>query len=318
MKCVYILLLCVLFGCSVSENTYDDKLEIQRFDVVVAQEPVDSVVAFMKPAVVALKAIYQDSTLTSEQVVDKYKNSQAFNVFGPDVVVRLQDISEQERLISKAFENIRKVLPQVVLPKYVYGYITPYVQSVVTVDSVMFIGLNHYLGADYPGYESFGEYNRRLKVKTRMPYDVAEAIVYLSYPYVNSDNHTLVSRMLYEGAVICVLEAVLPDATEAELLGMTSDQYDWILSNEALIWKSLAEKRLLHSTDPIVISKLISPAPNSAIVHVEAPGRVGRFIGYKIVKSYLKRHGKAQLSDILSPRFYNSQNTLIEAEYSPN
>ena len=45
------------------------------------------------------------------------------------------------------------------------------------------------------------------------------------------------------------------------------------------------------------------------------PGRVGRFIGYRIVQAYLTRHPETKLNELLSPTFYTSSMTLPDSGY---
>ena len=56
-------------------------------------------------------------------------------------------------------------------------------QSIIFVDSVMLIALNHYLGAEYEGYSHFPLYSRLVKEPAIMPFDISEALIATAYPF---------------------------------------------------------------------------------------------------------------------------------------
>lgn len=74
-------------------------------------------------------------------------------------------------------------------------------------------------------------------------------------------------------------------------------------------------RKLLYSTNRLDANRLVNPSPATSILHHESPGRLGRFIGYKIVKSYVETHPDINLKWLLSPDFYNSLQSLIDSCY---
>lgn len=311
MKAFFLIVAGVLLTAC-GNNSGSSRTDIVRIDTLSSGNSADNMAAAG-----ALRLVYGDGSASDAEVMERYRRSQATNVFLPDVQSALADLSREEEMLGIGLVNMKGLLPAASIPSRVYGYVTPYMQSVVLADSVMLIGLNHYLGADYPGYDGFENYKKMLKVARRIPFDVIEAILYSSFPYSQNAQSTALSRMLYEGAVVYAVGQMMPDADAGDLLGYTKGQIDWADGNEAAVWRTLAEKELLYSVDPLVATKLISPSPASAIVHPEAPGRIGRYIGYGIVLSYMKNHKSTPLNQLLSPDFYNSPSTLMQAEYRP-
>lgn len=216
--------------------------------------------------------------------------------------------------LGSIFNNVARLL-DVVPPAVAATVVSPYNQSVVTADSVVFIALNHYLGPEYEFYAWFPDYQRRLKHRSRIGVDVAEAVISEKYPYYPATKYpTALSRMAAEGAVV---EAVmrLTGVSEQEALGYTDDEYHWLLDNQQQAWESLLARNLVFSTDPAVVETLVRPNSVTSCLHAEAPGRAGRFIGHRVVASYLAAHPSTTLSDLLSPDFYNDQKLLEKAGY---
>lgn len=226
------------------------------------------------------------------------------------------DTERESKALGKIFASFQELLPETVIPE-VYTIISPFAQSIFVTDSLLYIGLNHYLGADYESYEYFPDYVRKLKVRERIPLDVTEAIVRTSYPFTpNNEYPQAVQRLAYEGAVAVVMER-LTGASDRDVLGYDPAQYDWLKNNEGQMWRALAERQLLFSTDGAVIRSLVDVGPHTSVLSPDSPGRAGRYIGRKLVGAYIDNNGGTSLEQLLSPDFYNDPALLTKAGYYP-
>ena len=123
--------------------------------------------------------------------------------------------------------------------------------------------------------------------------------------------------MLYEGALLYAMLQTIPEATDREVLGYDTAQMQWAIDNEAQIWRELASRGYLYSVDPMVIDRLIVPAPSTSILTPDSPGRIGRFTGLRIVESYMADNPETDLGFLLSKKFYGDPGSLLKAAYSP-
>lgn len=188
-------------------------------------------------------------------------------------------------------------------------------QPIVRVDSIFLIALNHYLGKDFPGYSHWDYFRRQEKTPQQLPYDLAATIIATQYPF-QMETPTLLSWMLYEGALMEARMTLLYEPKLNIALGYTSDQLEYLEDNTHGIWQDLILMKVLYSTDPDLIDRMIAPMPISPLINYKVPGRIGRYIGYKIVKEYLKKNTKATLLDLFQPSFYsNPQKVLIDSGF---
>lgn len=109
----------------------------------------------------------------------------------------------------------------------------------------------------------------------------------------------------------------VPGADIAEAMGYTPDELEWMTKNEGNVWRRIIEQGYLYSTDSSLASRMCRPAPSSPAIHPDAPGAACRYIGYRIVDSYMHDHPDYQPAQLLTPEFYNSTTSLIESGYSP-
>lgn len=315
-------LLSSLASCSKSgriDATVGTPVRVERFDSLVAlygqasAQQRDSLLAEFRPAIDLMCRI--NGIADADSLIEAMALSRVFNVFFPDVVDRLPALNGLQTELGSLRELLPRQIDSLRFPSRVFGIVTPYDQTVMISDTVMLIGLNHYLGADYPGYNGFDDYRRRQKTLLRAPIDIAEALVYTSSPFPASAESTALQRMVYEGAVVAAVSRSLPGRPINEILGYTPDEMAWLDSHESEIWRKLISDGLLYSHDRAVAERLVMPAPFTSVISTEAPGRTGRFIGYKIAESYLAANPSSTPADILSPSLLLSDDLLLRAGY---
>lgn len=251
------------------------------------------------------------------ELLQGWAASQPVEVFTPAVDSVFTDTATVSTIVGNILHRAAQsgiVLPHRRYATVVYG--RP--ESILFVDSVMLIALNHYLGADYPGYSHWPAYMRNRKTPQNLPCDIAEALTATQMPYAaENEQATALSRMLYEGALAYV-KMQLTGCTPAEALGYTPEQYADLLEIESPVWHSIVSQQLLYDTSPSTADRLVAPAPAVNIISPQTPGRSGRFIGYRIVEAYLSSHPDTDAATLLSPEFYTSPQTLVEAAYNPS
>lgn len=242
----------------------------------------------------------------------EYAVSAPVAAFVPEIRRSLPPLDSVEQVLGHALQGADSIS--------LYAVASPYSQAVVThPDGYVFIALNHYLGPDSPVYAGrFAAYERRRKTLSRLPADVMEALTVGRHPAELDSRSTLLNNMLYRGAVLQnVLESMPEGTPEATILAMTPEEYAWCVGNEANIWRSIIGQDMLYSTDQTLIHRLLQPAPSSPAISADAPGQTALFAALKIVQSYLRAHPSAKASQLLSPAFYNSNQSLIDSNYTP-
>lgn len=310
------------YGCG-RPGEHVESMPLERLDFFIADydgmSDADRAVMAdsMMPGICVYSAMTGMEWTGVDSVMAQLSSRDYVRVFTPDVKARFlsdDSIAHVAGLLNRA---LREKFPAAAYER-LFAIVSPYRQSIVTADSLRFIALNHYLGADYPGYAGFGGYERLLKTPRHLPYDLAKASIAVAYPYEGGDTFTVLSRMLYEGALVNAVMMTVPDADLAETLGYSDDQLAWVEANERNLWERLVSRQLIYSTSELDAMRLVAPAPVTSVLHPDAPGRVGRYIGYRILRSYIDRAGGVTPEETLLPDFYGrAENVLIKSEYAP-
>ncbi len=311
----------VVTSCVGNSDKYQDctPMELARLDKVIfnysslTEEERGHVDSVMKNGISAI-SIMLNMGHPDDSTFVKYIGSDAVKMFTPEVEKCFDDVSILERQLGCIRSNFEKELPQVKLND-VYAIVSPYRQSIYIADSTLLLALNHYLGKTHSAYDGFEEYIKRAKEAKYIPYDVVEALIRSFIPFESNGDDILLAKMLYAGAIVVAKMQIVPDASLAQALGYDDKELDWVVENETDLWNSLVSKELLYSTSYFDVKQLLMLSPNTSVLHADAPGRVGVYLGYRIVSSYLKKNSNTTLKMLFDPQFYQSQQTLVASGY---
>ena len=189
--------------------------------------------------------------------------------------------------------------------------------SAITVDSILGIGLDMFLGKDYPYYASIGmaQYETEHCIPEYIPV-LASKVIFEDKWEMNPEGKKLLDLMIYAGKQMTFLEYTLPKFSDEVLIGYNKNQFEWCKENEKMIWSFFKKNELLYSTELQKVMRYVMDGPNSTGMPPEAPGNIGTYIGWQIVRSYLKNNPTVKWTDVLATET-DSQTFLSESKYKP-
>jgi gliding motility-associated lipoprotein GldB len=282
---------------------------LERFDQIYYETPVEDFSKLRKEYSVFFPEEFPDSIFVAKLEDPLYRE------LYDEVQLKYKNFTEVESEIEDLFRHIKYYFPEKQLPKKVTTIISEmdYVNKVIYTDSVVLIAIDLYLGEDHKFYE-FPNYFRQTFTRRQILPDMASAFAetQLSYP----NDRTLLAQMIYFGKQLYVKELLIPSYTDAEKIGYTEEQWQWCLENEKEMWRYFIEESLLYNTDGTLLQRFIAPAPFSKFyleIDNESPGRVGVFLGWQIVRSYMNQAGNT-LENLLNA---DSKSIFEASKYKP-
>ena len=231
-----------------------------------------------------------------------------------DVAEKMDTVQFRKEL-TNAFKHYRYYFPEKEIP-VIYTCISGFNQSVVVAEHLVGVSLDKYLGAASPFYEQLGlpVYKRRNMHQGRLVPDVLYGWAISEWPKADQANN-LLSQMIQEGKMMYFLDAMLPGLDDTLKIGYTQKQMEFCKKNEASMWTFLAEHKELFTTDRMNIKRYIDDGPYTASFSEQSPGRAGVWLGWQIVRSYMKEHPKVKLPELLRNPDY--QGILNQSGYQP-
>lgn len=166
-----------------------------------------------------------------------------------------------------------------------------YRNKTIVTDTITLIALDTYLGADHEFYGGIQEYIRQGFDRNMIVSDLCGAYA-KKYIYRNPTK-TFLEDMIYYGKLLYFKDVMLPTIADTRKIGYSESQLDWAMANESNIWRYFVENELLFKTDAKLASRFINPAPFSKFnleLDRESPGRLGQYIGWQIVRSYMNKN----------------------------
>lgn len=189
-----------------------------------------------------------------------------------------------------------------------------YRNKTIVTDTIVIIGLDTYLGSNHQFYEDIPRYVTQNMKKSQIVSDLAGN--YANNYIFQSQRKTLLDEMIYFGKQLYFKDQIIPFKSDAEKIGYTQEQIDWAAANEDQIWSYFIERELLYSSDNSLPSRFIADAPFSKFyleLDNESPGRLGQYIGWQIVKAYMKNNN-VEMMDMLQEDAYE---LYKNAKYKP-
>lgn len=290
------------------EKTPPVSLKVYRFDKAFFETPPNELQN--------LKAEYPfffPEGTPDEVWIDKMKNPQWRELY-KEVEKKYSDFGKQTSEIEDLFQHIKYYFPKATIPK-VYTVIAnmDYHSKAIYANDKLIISLELYLGKDHKFYTEAKYIEQNFEERQMMP----DIVTSFSLSKIPPDNEkTLLGEMIYYGKQLYLKDQLLPEYNDAEKIGYTPEQIKWCEENEPYIWRYFIEKELLYDTDSKLPNRFTNLAPFSKFyleIDNESPGRVGQWIGWQIVRSFMENN-EVSMQDMLK---MNAKEIFEKSKYKP-
>jgi hypothetical protein len=195
------------------------------------------------------------------------------------------DQAKLQNELQELFSHIKYYFPKFKSPKvYLFSSALQMIQDPIFYDekgNLLFIDISGFMGDKNPNYKGLEMYFQ----KSMNPNNIVPKV----------------SRM-FNGKVMILQDAFLPETPDYLKMNYTKNQYDWAVGNEGNIWNYFVESNLLFGDDHRLEERFISPGPFSKFytdIDNESSPQIGIFTGWQICKKYLAGKPETKLTDFL-------------------
>ncbi len=310
-----LFILLVFFSCKKEEEIPSEIKEItvamtvKRFDKEFAVATLDDISLLKDEYPYLLSDAYPDA-YWEQKIRDTIQQE-----INEEVTKAFPDFQQEQENLENLFRHIKYYYPETVIPDIItITNEVNYRNKVVLADSLLVISLDTYLGKDHHFYVGIPKFQSKNFRKEQIDVDVAAA--FAKAKTLKPENGQLLSQMIYEGKQLYMMEQLLSKKPLNEVLGYTEQELLFAQENERNIWEYFISNEVLYSTDRKMLSRFIDPAPFSKFYLAfdnETPGRIGRYIGYKIIKSFMDKNDVALKSMLLQ----DADAIFAAAKYKP-
>ena len=224
-----------------------------------------------------------------------------------------QDVELLEEELLNAFKYIKYYFPDFKAPK-VYTFVSGFAADLLVTEDIIVIGLDYYLPESHkyqpPDLPSY------ISKRYQRPYIVPNIVTALSARYNRTDmrQHNLLAEMIYYGKAYHFTKSILPCVSDEFIIGYTSEEIASCYANEEFIWSHFVENDLFFETNPFEIRKYTGEAPSTDEISPDAPGRLGRWIGWNVVDDY-RFNNKFSLEELMMEA--DAEKIFRQSKYKP-
>ncbi len=224
-----------------------------------------------------------------------------------DILTRYPSLRPLEKQLSDPIRRYMFYL-KVDTPPHFFTYNSFFSYAVITYEGWVGIGLDMFLGKNYRYYPS--TIRHRYLIRRREPAyilpNVMKALFTDRFPPDSFTDYTWMSRAIYEGKMLYFLDLTLPDVDDALKIEYQPAELEWVHDNERELWTFLVSEELLFHNKPKAITPFFNEAPFTTYSGIpsDAPPRLGQWVGWQIVRSYMERHPEVKPLDLFQDKDY--------------
>ncbi|MCC5924403.1 MAG: hypothetical protein JJT77_11510 [Crocinitomicaceae bacterium] len=234
--------------------------------------------------------------------LNKFYNNEYIQSIQSAVEELEEEIELQELLATKAFQRLKFHFPSYVPPKYVI-YINKLFSEIQVGDSVLSIGLENYIGASHDLLKNIPNDQLHQWQKERMePKFIARdmALKWIQVNLFEEIEENLIRHIIQAGKVLYCLKAAFPNETDAFVLRYNKEQFSIAEENEKHFWNYLIKENLLFQNNLREKNNFLNEGPYTIGLPEKVPDRMGQFLGFQMVKNYVKKHKALSLPELLN------------------
>jgi gliding motility-associated lipoprotein GldB len=247
-------------------------------------------------------------------------NNKDYKELAAEVNRTFPHMESQQKELTDAFKHIRYYYPKTKLPRLITFFSGFSVQTPVGNDYIG-IGLDMFLGRDskfYPALvQSIPQYiSRRFTPENITPRVVEGFIREDMYPEKDAER-SLLSKMIYHGKVLYMMETVMPGVADSLLIGYSAEQMNWAETYKPEVWAYFLENNLLYETDYMKMQKYLTEAPFTPGIgdNSKSAPKLAVYTGWQIVKKYMENNPNVSLQQLMEEA--DPQKILNGSKYKP-
>ncbi|MDP2423535.1 MAG: hypothetical protein U1C46_11690 [Bacteroidales bacterium] len=227
------------------------------------------------------------------------------------------ELDKTEKDLTEAFRHIKYYFPDWSQPE-VFTFVSGLYdeQPVQYNGSELILALDLYLGDDFKGYRQVGFPLFRIK-RMQQAYLVADVMKEIaSVEFIKPEPYKhLLDKMIADGKLLYLLDCFLPRVADEFKIGFSQNELKWCKNHNSEMWAYLLEHQLLYANDPIVVNKFINDGPFTAAFQNESPARASLWVGWQIVRSYMKNNPETSPQELIN--LSDATQMLVRSKYKP-
>ncbi|UZR93618.1 gliding motility lipoprotein GldB [Chondrinema litorale] len=320
-----------IISCDSSEEKIPDISSVPEVDIeviriekeIIAPKSKEAIATFLNKHKDVAEKYFRAGRFASDTVVInniyKFATDAHTDTLLADTEAVFANVDKIEKEFEQAFRFLKYYYPGFKPPK-VYTNISGFGsfgfgQDIFLSEGFIVIGLDYFTGetATYRPPETplyiLGRYAPE--------YIVPSTMMFISSVYNNYNNQdeTLIADMVFYGKSYEFVNKVMPYTADTIITGYSSRELGLCNNFQDKIWARFIEDNLFYEKAENIKSRYVGERPIVPEISDKCPGRVGRWLGWEIVKKYMHEHPDLSLKDLMDMN--DAQMIFQKSKYKP-
>jgi hypothetical protein len=309
-------------GCVFEPNLADEGLAItfdQLQDALVQVKSKEELVTVLsrEPLVrdyIFRRTEYPDDSVFINELYARFTNPH-LDTLALEVKRVFGDGSALRKSFEDAFAHIRYYYPDFKAPK-VKTLISGLDTDLFVSDTLIIVSLDFYLGVGAKYRPKTYDY----LLRKYDPDDIVPSCLLMfgisdQFNKTSLQDKTVLADMIAYGKSFYFAKHMMPCLPDSTLIWYTPAEINGSRAHEDLIWARFIESKVLYETSYVVKKDYLGERPITVQVGEKCPGRIGQWVGWRIVNSYMKSHADKTLPQLMATE--DAQQLFKESRYRP-
>ncbi len=227
-------------------------------------------------------------------------------VFGDEQVLR--------NTFNEAYSNLRYYYPDSKLPR-IETVITGLDTDMYVSDTLIIVGLDYYLGPGGQFKPNMYEYLLRQYRPENIVPSVMLVNAMTGFVQTDVSEQTVLADMIAYGKAFYFAKHMQPCLPDSVLIWYSTEEIKGAEENENIIWASLLENQVLYATSHMIKQRYLGDRPFTIEIGEKCPGRIGQWVGWQIVNSYMKNNPSVTMQELMANT--NADQLFKQSRYKP-
>lgn len=307
-----IVLCIVLFSCSDKEQQCVEQPKTTT-EVTLNWQPLDELFAEVKSKQEFVEMLAQYPVLRDNFLRrSEYPNDSVFintlydrftNPHFDSLILESKRVFGDQNILRKEFEeaftNLHYYYPNIPIPN-IQTIVSGLDTDLFVSDTLIIIGLDYYLGKGAKYRPVMYDY----LLQGYTPENIVPSVLLLygidsRINATNEDDKTVLADMVAYGKSYYFAKRMLPCKPDSVFMNYSAKEWQDSYKNQDLIWYRLIEDKVFYATNSLVKQRYLGDRPNTIEVGPECPGRIGQWLGWQVVNSYMRSHEEVTLQQLM-------------------
>lgn len=257
----------------------------------------------------------------SATIYEIFKLSQSpyIDTLTQEVSTHFGDMEQVRLQLETAFKVVKFYYPDFKTPA-VYTITTGFSNDLFVDSAMVVIGIDYFLGKNtrYTVRNHRGEKLPAYMTDRYQKDYIAPAVMLLFAQVFNQKDEmdkTLLSEMIAFGKTYHFAKMTLPSVPDSVIMSYTGEEIEKCTANQDVLWAHFVQKNLFFDKGNAVLNKYINERPFTTEIGDDCPGRIGRWIGWQMVRSFIRNNKEVKLPQLMAET--RAQYIFEKAKYRP-